>query len=553
MNLKTSRIFRIFMMALDTLVLFLIRPFRKFTKLFTYENESSGALNIPHAVDATRPEVLGIKPELEVDGVLTEHFSRPEPIHFDPQEPYSEHEGIVTFRGDHFRSTAAYGTAAMAQKKLEVKWSIDTGKLKKGYGSGFWTGSGWTGQPLIVRWKKEDKQRMNLPHELVEDDNLAEVIYSTMDGKVYFLNLATGERTREDIEVGLPFKGAGALHPTLPLLHLGPGDSGPDKETQYARAYLYSLTNQEKLLEYGGGPDPFAIRIFHGFDSSPLFDKKTDTLIEPSENGILYTMKLNSVFDENGNIKIDPSEVVKLRYSTARSSEQSYWLGMEDSAVVYQNFIYIADNGGNLLCIDLNTMEVVWAQDVVDDTNGSPVMAIEDGIPYIYIATSLHWTASRLFKLGDVPIFKINAITGEYVWKRTYLCNTVAGISGGVQATCVLGKGNIDDLVIFPVARTPQVRSGYLVALDKKTGKEVWKLKMRRYAWSSPVAVYDENYNASIAIGDCEGTLRLVDGRTGKVLDSIELGSNIEASPAVFNDTIVVGTRGQKIFAIDIK
>ena len=121
--MKTSRIFRIFMMALDTFVLFLIRPFRKFTKLFTYENESSGALNIPHAVDATRPEVLGIKPELEVDGVLTEHFSRPDPIHFDPQEPYSEHEGIVTFRGDHFRSTAAYGTAAMAQKKLEVKWS----------------------------------------------------------------------------------------------------------------------------------------------------------------------------------------------------------------------------------------------------------------------------------------------------------------------------------------------------------------------------------------------------------------------------------------------
>lgn len=182
------------------------------------------------------------------------------------------------------------------------------------------------------------------------------------------------------------------------------------------------------------------------------------------------------------------------------------------------------------------------------------VMAIEDGIPYIYIATSLHWTASRLFKLGDVPIFKINAITGEYVWKRTYLCNTVAGISGGVQATCVLGKGNIDDLVIFPVARTPQVRSGYLVALDKKTGKEVWKLKMRRYAWSSPVAVYDENGNASICNRRLpKARFASVDGRTGKVLDSIELGSNIEASPAVFNDTIVVGTRGQKIFAIDIK
>ncbi len=66
---------------------------------------------------------------------------------------------------------------------------------------------------------------------------------------------------------------------------------------------------------------------------------------------------------------------------------------------------------------------------MVDDTNGSPVFSVEEGVPYLYIATSLHWTASPRLKLGDVPIFKINAITGEYVWKHTYLCNTVAGIS----------------------------------------------------------------------------------------------------------------------------
>ena len=54
-------------------------------------------------------------------------------------------------------------------------------------------------------------------------------------------------------------------------------------------------------------------------------------------------------------------------------------------------------------------------------------------------------------------------------------------------------------------------------------------------------------------MGDCEGGLMLVDARTGKVLDRVELGANIEATPAVFDDTIVVGTRGQKIFAIRIK
>lgn len=550
--MKTSRLFRIFMMALDTIILFLIRPFRKFTKLFSFDVQAPSLEDTPHSVDATHPDVLGIKPELEVDGILTENFTREKPIDIPLYAPYSDTPGIVTFRGDNLRSGGAYGTAQTENKKLSIAWSLETGKLEKGYGKGYWTGSGWTGQPLIMRWSEQQKANMNLSPEAKADPDFTEAIYSTMDGKVYFIDVNTGKKTREEISVGLPFKGAGAIHPSLPILHLGPGDSGPDKRTQYARAYLYSLTNGEKLLEYGGGPDPFAIRVFHGFDSSPIFDKKTDTLIEPSENGILYTMRLNSYFDEEGNIKINPSEQVKLRYSTSRSSEEKYWLGMEDSAVVWRNYIYIADNGGNLMCIDINTMNIIWAQDVVDDTNGSPVFSVEDGAPYIYIATSLHWSASRLFKLGDVPIFKINAITGEYVWKRTYLCNTVAGISGGIQATCVCGRGNISDLVIFPVARTPQVRSGYLVALDKKTGKEVWKLKMRRYAWSSPVAVYDKDDNAVIIIGDCEGKLLLVDGKTGRILDSIELGANIEATPAVYNDTIVIGTRGQKIFGIKI-
>ena len=52
-----------------------------------------------------------------------------------------------------------------------------------------------------------------------------------------------------------------------------------------------------------------------------------------------------------------------------------------------------------------------------------------------------------------------------------FLCNTVAGISGGVQATCkretkYFRPGH------FPVARTPQVRTGILAALDKKNRRD---------------------------------------------------------------------------------
>ena len=44
----------------------------------------------------------------------------------------------------------------------------------------------------------------------------------------------------------------------------------------------------------------------------------------------------------------------------------------------------------------------------------------------------------------------------------------------------------------------------------------------------------------------------LIDGRTKNVLDSINLGGNVEASPAVYNNTVVVGTRAQKIWGINI-
>ncbi len=549
--MKTSRWFRIFMMALDTVVLFFLRMFRRFDHVYQYENIKGGTINErPHAVKGTAQADLGIECELELNGTPVQEYQRGKKMDFPIGRSYTDMEGIVTFRGDNFRSGAAFGTLSHTPKALEKAWSVSTGRLQKGYGKGYWTGSGWTGQPLIVRWSPELRRLMNIYPHKKEKDGLTEAIYSTMDGNVYFIDIEDGEKTRDDLYVGLPFKGAGALDPRgIPMLYLGPGDSCGDEP---ARGFIYSLIDCKKLYEFGAN-DPFSLRKFHGYDSSVLISEKTDTLIAPGENGILYTMKLNTKFDrETGELSIAPSDILKLRYKTWRSSEQRYWLGMEDSGVMWNNYLYIADNGGNLMCIDTDTMKIVWAQDVVDDTNGSPVFSVEEDVPYIYIATSLHWTASRRLKLGDVPIFKINAITGEYVWRHTYLCNTVAGISGGVQATCVNGKHNISDLVIFPVARTPQVRAGILVALDKKTGREVWRYHTGRYVWSSPVVIYDADGNAYIIVCNSAGDMDLLEGRTGKLISRLNFGANIEASPAVFENMLVVGTRGQEIVGVKI-
>ena len=103
------------------------------------------------------------------------------------------------------------------------------------------------------------------------------------------------------------------------------------------------------------------------------------------------------------------------------------------------------------------------------------------------------------------------------------------------------------------MARTPNSYDGVLVALDKQTGEEVWSFYTAAYSWSSPVAVYDAQGNGYLVYCTSGGQMYLLDGLTGEVLDTKELGGNVEASPAVYNDTVVVGTRTQQIFGVKLK
>ncbi len=524
----------------------------------------------PFPVQNTQPENAGFTDALMVNGELWEGpFVRQAPIFFGEGSDYTDMEGIVTFRGDNYRDTASYGSPVVTEKKLELLWTVETGTMPKSSttkdkGASEWSGSGWTGQPIIVRWDAQTRQVMNLYDGKKSKDGLTEIIYATMDGKVYFLDLEDGSATRDALDVGLPFKGAGAIRPDgIPMLFVGPGDSMEEMkgEAGLPDVSIYSLTDCSLLYRFGG-KDPFSPRLFHGYDSSPLVDVETDTLIYPGENGILYTMQLNTQYNpEDGALSIRPSDEVKWTYSTDKTSEEAFWWGMEDSAVVADHFLYIADNAGNMVCMDINTMEVVWLQDILDDTNASPVYEVDAaGNRFIYIAPSLHWQKDAETNTGQVSMYKLNAVTGDIIWQKPYEVHTVNGLSGGIQATPVLGQGPISDLVIVPVARTPYKNTGILVALDKETGEERWRFDMDEFSlsssvipWSSPVAVYAEDGTPYI-IQCGRGKVYLMDGETGTLLDTLDTGkANIEASPAVFGNTIVVGTRGERILGMTIK
>ena len=190
-----------------------------------------------------------------------------------------------------------------------------------------------------------------------------------------------------------------------------------------SRAMIYSLIDFKRLYEFGKQNDEFALRDWHAYDSAPLVDAETDTLIYPGENGILYTIKLNTSFDETtGQLSVNPERngkdaVCQRKGSTypesTNTDENKYWLGYETSISTLGEFGYLGTNDGFLQCINLNTMSHrLGAGYLKDDTNGSPVLETDFANRTRHISIS-----ARRCTLPRMPIcqglrfefFKINA------------------------------------------------------------------------------------------------------------------------------------------------
>lgn len=492
----------------------------------------------------TNPQNWNIRWEVFADGKPVESFKRSENINFEHADNYYNFEGISTFRGNNYRTDPTFGNVNVTENSLEVIWEHVTGQL------GEWSGSGWTGQPLIVRWEDETKQMMDIYPPKKSKQNLTEVIYATMDGNVYFYDLEDGEPTRDKLRVGMTFKGTGTLDPRgYPIMYIGSGIANAKSQ----RMYVIDLI-QNKVIYEQSGSDPKAFRSWVAFDSSPIIDAKTDTLIWPGENGVLYTLKLNTVFDkQNKKITINPENTAKCRYRSS-FTDKGRWHGYESSCVAVGNHVYVSENSGMVFCVDLNTMELKWAQDTLDDTNSTPVFEWEkDGEGAIYTAPALRWTAKGA--KGSTTIFKLDAKNGNILWSYTHDCVQNRDSSGGVQSTPAIGRkgSNLENFIFYNIASTPSTLKGLLLAFDKQTGEIVWEHVMENYTWSSPVAVYNDGGKGYIVICDSIGDVKLLDGTNGNMLGSVNIGSNVEASPAIFENTLVVGTRGCKIYGIKLK
>ena len=510
----------------------------------------NGQVQINDSLESVKPmeELLNIPPHSELINnfsyeVLT--YNSDSTFNFDFkgfEDSYStSSNNILCFRGDPKRNSPSRGNIKGKPIKVRKDWVYKTRKDVVPSRLGTWGGgSGWTGQPLTVQWNKEMKLKLGITdEEFINDNEAIEVTIGSLSGDIYFLNFENGKPTRNYLTVDGPIKGTPSIDPRLNgYLYVGQGIPKPKKRMG---SYVLDMVSG-KVVYHQPGIESDAYRRWGAFDSNPLIDKNSGLVIWPSENGLIYRLDVKN----HSNPILDK----KIKYT----NDRTFRYGIESSFAGIGKYGFFADNSGNILCVDMSTLKVIWTYNHLDDTDASIMAEIDEkGDSYIYVGNEVDKRAAYT----ESNFAKISAVTGEKIWSYDVKCygTTINGKqnSGGILASPLMGKGKFNNIVVTIFSRVNKRNGGLLVAVDKNSGEKLYEISLDSYSWASPIDIYDDQGNMYLFFTDVSGNIYLIKGDTGEIIYKENLDMTFESSPIVINDRIVVGVRGNSIISFVIE
>jgi outer membrane protein assembly factor BamB len=184
----------------------------------------------------------------------------------------------------------------------------------------------------------------------------------------------------------------------------------------------------------------------------------------------------------------------------------------------------------HLLCLNRKNGDVIWAKEF------EPVLPEHEyrgeGSYHGYAASTPTTDGERLYVFfGKSGVYCFD-LSGKEIW---HVSVGKGKDRWGSGASPVLYK----DLLLVNAS----VESGSLVALDKRTGKEVWKAKNIRQAWNTPVLVKAPSGEVEVVIST-NNRLRAFDPETGKDLWNADGVHRYVCPSVVAHDGIVYATGG---------
>ena len=432
--------------------------------------------------------------------------------------PNATLEGLLTFRGNPSRSY--YGKGPVPRTKPQVlhrfpdepmcRSSANLGETK------VWCGMGWTGQPVIA--ERKDRRW---------------AIFGGYDGHIHFMDAITGERIIPDVPTGDIIKGTPTIDPDgYPLVYSGSRDN-------LLRVIAIDRPGQAEVL-WTLDSESVPPNLWNDdWDSSPIV--LGDYLVEGSESSRFWVIKLNRSYDKaTGLVRVDPKVVFTTpvwdQEVLAANGDQH--ASVESSIAVYEDTAYFGTSAGLIWGYDLSPLrtggvpKAVFRFYTAGDNDPTPVV---DDEGMLYVAGEFDRDLPRAREVGQLTKVDPRNTVNPIVWTFTETTNVNAGIYG---TPAIVG-----DTVIVTTD------GGRLIALDRATGAMKWELRLPGPLWGSPVVVDDV-----LLVGDCSGFFHALDVTNPDVappeLWSIELGGCIEATPAVWDGRIYIGTRAGHLFVL---
>jgi hypothetical protein len=446
--------------------------------------------------------------------------------------------GIYTFRGNNQRNSPVRGILSCRPTEIINDWIFTTGVDTSAGIYGVWGGgAGWTGQPLYVEWSQQEIKESDgiLPEYKNRNSILKELIQVSLCGKIYFMDLESGKPTRKPFIIDNPIKGT----PSIDRVNRKYLLSGQGIQNRGYFAWRIFDLRKQTLLYTEIMPSSFAIRMWGASDASPLIDGKNNLFVWPTESGIIYRGQL-------ADQKIQTPEQYK--YLFPEHPKQ----GTESSPAAFKYLGYFSDNNGNVFCIDLRNMKPRWHFFNTDDTDGSPVIDIEQNVPYVYVGNEVDLQGS----IGKAYLRKLNGLTGKLEWEYERVCYNVTKPktdNGGMLSTPAVGIKKARGLIWTIFSRVDQFGRGSFVCLNTQTGRLKYEIPLKAYSWVSPIAMYDSTGNAFIYFSDIKGNIFLIDGESGEIIFKQNLEYIFESSPIAIGNRIIQPARGNRILSFIIK
>ena len=450
--------------------------------------------------------------------VRTDYEGLADPAGFGRPYPTAEIEGLLTFRGNPSRSYYGAGSVSKTTPSVVHRFpdepmcreSLNLGTTK------VWCGMGWTGQVTIA--EREDRTW---------------AIFGGYDGNIHFMDAATGERILPDVETGDIIKGTPTIDPEgFPLVYSGSRDD-------QMRVIAFDRAGTAEVLWMLDAESVGPTLWNDDWDSSPIIIG--DHMIVGSESSRFWVIELNKSYDDAGLVQVAPEVVFTTEAwdQEALSSNGDEVASVESSVAIYEDTAYFGTSAGLIWGYDLSGLDdgetpSVTFRYYTGGDNDASVVVDDEGM--LYIGGQYDRDLARAREVGQLTKLDPSKPDDPLVWK----VDDATALTGGVYGT----PGIYGDTVYVGT------NGGRLIAVDRATGAIRWEKALPPPLWASPVIVDD-----GLLMGDCAGFFHAFDVSDPTVeapeLWTIELGGCIEATPAVWDDRIYVGTRAGHLYVLE--